>query len=114
MKFLLLQNKTQKEIAKELGLSPQTLNNYVNGKTEPSIETLCKLADYYHVTLDYLVGRQFANDIGYLSQPQQNLLTLIKKLDNNQCSKLEAYIYGLIDAKEEFTNNKQNNNYKKA
>ena len=44
---------TQKQLAEILGVS-KTM------KQEPSIEMLMKLADYFHTSLDYIVGR---NDI---------------------------------------------------
>ena len=49
---------TQKDIAKSLGLSQQRFNAYVKGAREPDIETLILLADYFHVSVDYLIGRE--------------------------------------------------------
>lgn len=49
--------KTQKVIACELGITQQRLNNYVNGLREPDSKMLELLADYFNVTIDYLVGR---------------------------------------------------------
>lgn len=49
--------KTQKEIALTLGLSQQRFNFYVNGTREPDAEVLVSIADYFHVTTDYLLGR---------------------------------------------------------
>lgn len=48
---------SQDDIAQKLGVHNTTYGNWELGKTEPNIETLIKLADYYHVTLDELVGR---------------------------------------------------------
>ena len=48
---------TQKEVALDLGLSIQSLNQYINGRREPGIATLIALADYFHVSVDYLIGR---------------------------------------------------------
>ncbi len=103
-------NLTQKDMGTILNVAPTTYLGYEKEINEPTIETLKKLADYYHVTLDYLVDREFANDIGYLTEQQLNLLNLIKTLDNRQCTKAEAYIYGLIDAKEEFNKNIKSTN----
>lgn len=55
-------DKSQKEIAEALGLSQQRFNYYVNGQREPDYDTLIKIADYFEVSLDYLL-RQPA-DIG--------------------------------------------------
>ncbi len=49
--------KTQKEIAADLGFSQQRFNYYVSGRSEPDASTLLLIADYFHVTVDYLLGR---------------------------------------------------------
>lgn len=48
---------TQKEIAHELNITDRTYGHYETGKREPSIDTLIKIAKYYNVSIDYLVGR---------------------------------------------------------
>ena len=50
-------NKTQKEIAKILKLSQNQIYYYIKGTAQPSIETLIEIANYFNVTIDYLVGR---------------------------------------------------------
>lgn len=45
-------------LAKELGIHQSTITNWLNGKKEPSIESLWKLADYFDVSVDYLIGRK--------------------------------------------------------
>ena len=47
----------QKELAYILNLSTGTISNYENGVHSPDLETLCKIADYYNTTTDYLLGR---------------------------------------------------------
>lgn len=49
---------TQKEIANKLGVSRVAYTNWENGNREPNIERLVKLADYFDVSIDYLVGRK--------------------------------------------------------
>lgn len=48
---------TQKEVAEIIGYSETSYARYENGKREPDISTLCKLAEYFNVTVDYLIGR---------------------------------------------------------
>jgi transcriptional regulator with XRE-family HTH domain len=52
--------KTQDDVANFLGISRPAYGNYENGKREPDLETLNKLADYFGVSMDYLVGRSIA------------------------------------------------------
>lgn len=47
----------QKDIAEYLNLPLRTYQSYEYGEAEPSNETLVKLADYFDVTTDYLLGR---------------------------------------------------------
>ncbi|MCI9444098.1 MAG: helix-turn-helix transcriptional regulator [Oscillospiraceae bacterium] len=49
---------TQKEIAKELGISTLTYQRYEYGEREPKLSALIALADYYKLSLDELVCRE--------------------------------------------------------
>ena len=40
-----------------LGLTDEAVRLLERGKRSPSFEVLCSLADYFDVSLDYLVGR---------------------------------------------------------
>lgn len=46
-----------KDLANAIKLTPQAINYYESGKREPSLENLIAIADYFNVSLDYLVGR---------------------------------------------------------
>lgn len=48
---------TQEELAKALSISRTALTNYETGLREPSYSTLIDIADYFNVSLDYLLGR---------------------------------------------------------
>ena len=50
-------DKTQQEIADYLNIKQTTYSKYELGKINIPIEVFIKLADYYGVSLDYLVGR---------------------------------------------------------
>ncbi len=47
----------QKELAEHLNIKQNTYSQYENGKREIPLDTLCKLADYYNTSIDYLIGR---------------------------------------------------------
>lgn len=44
-------------IGSELGVTDEAVRLLEKGKRSPSFEVLCSLADYFDVSLDYLVGR---------------------------------------------------------
>ncbi len=48
---------TQKDLARYISKTTQAYSYYERGEREPDIETLIKLADYFSITLDDLVGR---------------------------------------------------------
>ena len=48
---------TQKQVADGIGISEVGLQNYENGRRKPAFDVLIALADFYGVSLDYLVGR---------------------------------------------------------
>lgn len=48
---------TQVEFAKRLSVSKQAVSNWENNNIQPSIDMLVKIADYFAVTTDYLLGR---------------------------------------------------------
>ena len=51
------QKLTQESTAKELGVALRSYRRYETGEREPDASTLVRMADYYHVTADYLLGR---------------------------------------------------------
>jgi len=88
--------KTQQEIAAFLNTTSQTYGRYELEICEPTIESLCKLADYYRVSLDYLVGRNFTNDIGYLTEKQRSALEIVKMLNERNLEKAVSYMSGIL------------------
>ena len=48
---------SQKTLADSIGVSQQSINKYENHNIEPDIATLSSIADYFHVSIDFLVGR---------------------------------------------------------
>jgi transcriptional regulator with XRE-family HTH domain len=53
---------SQYELARQLKISRSALGNYEMGDREPDFETTKKLADFFGVTVDHLVGRESAED----------------------------------------------------
>lgn len=50
---------TQQQLAAAVGVSQQSINKYENHDIEPDIETLIAIADFFHTSMDYLVGHPF-------------------------------------------------------
>lgn len=53
-------NLNQQKVAMDLSISRESLSYYENGKRSPDIEMLCKLSEYFNVSIDYLIrGEDF-------------------------------------------------------
>ena len=48
---------TQKDLGELLGVKNFTIYTYEKGRSEPNIDGLIALADFFDVSIDYLVGR---------------------------------------------------------
>lgn len=48
---------TQRQVAADLSLSEVAVQNYENRRRKPAFDVLIALADFFDVSLDYLVGR---------------------------------------------------------
>lgn len=68
------ENITREHLAKSLDITYSALSKYETGKREPDFEILQKLASYFNVTTDYLLGRD------------------ISKLLNNNEEEFEAWV----------------------
>nr|DAS18917.1 MAG TPA: repressor protein [Caudoviricetes sp.] len=57
--ILLRKNKSlsTRALAAEIGISQQAISQFEKQATYPHCNTLCALADYFQVSLDYLAGR---------------------------------------------------------
>lgn len=90
-------NITQKELAQKIGISKANIGFYELGRTQPSLETLIKLADFFGCSVDYLLGHQ-VNDITRPKEAtmlQRQLCQDILALDEDDCGRVEAYIAGI-------------------
>ena len=47
---------TQKQLAKDIGVKPQTIGQYVNSVSVPGAQNLADIADYFGLSADYLLG----------------------------------------------------------
>lgn len=53
---------SQSEVARQIGATPALISAYEKQERKPSIEKLVLLADIYHVSTDYLLGRTHKDD----------------------------------------------------
>ncbi len=96
-------NITQAELAKKLKTSQKNISNYENNEENQCIELLNKIADYFDVSIDYLLERQQKNklDMSNLSETQRNIINIVCQLNEIQSNRVEGFALAKLDEQEE-------------
>lgn len=97
---------TQTQLANAVGLGRQAYAYYEKGEREPSPETLCKLADFFGVTVDELLGRtpQLFDDARV---PKTEVQELFDQLTAHQKDLVLERMRAYIDANNELKERQQ-------
>lgn len=62
-------NINQEQLAEQLHVTRQAVSNWETGKTQPDIETLTKIAEYFDVSVEYLIyGKEPENKSGEIKR----------------------------------------------
>ncbi len=94
------QGVSQQALASAIGISQQSVNKYENHSVEPDITTLISIADYFNVTVDYLVGRtEEKNDDVSLTPAEIALLRSYKGLSVKEKTCIDTIIKVFKDNK---------------
>ena len=83
---------SQADLAEKLGLNGAAISKYETGRSTPDIYTLHKIASYFCVSVDYLLGITDSHTPIELSDP---LIQKIASLPNNVKERLIGYLDGL-------------------
>lgn len=98
-------NESQTELGKKLGLTKGQMLRLENENSHnKTITTLIKLADYFDVSLDFLLNRTWCNQIGYIPEDKKELVKEIIELETNDVKEVQAFINGLKAGKSQNTN----------
>lgn len=109
--------KTQSDIAKLTGFNQTYVSKWENGEREPDIATLIKLANYFNVSLDELVGNQTASKESTieadLSPAKKEVIEKLLACNDRICDRVSAYIDVLNDRElaEDVSKFKHNDNF---
>ena len=88
---------TQTELSNQVNMPLISYTRYENGITEPTIKNLIKLADYYNVSLDYLVDRKYGNELGFLTEFQYNTIKCYLLLNEQNQAIINGRIMSLLE-----------------
>lgn len=101
---------TQEQLGNAIGVSKMAISYFEKGKKSPGRESLKKIADYFGVTTDYLLGRSEDPELNeeedkVVSEEGKNIMSLIESLPEDERKKaweqLEMYVT--------YMHNKKNN-----
>lgn len=96
-------NITQLRLSVEAGVAQETISGYELGKTKPSVDTLCKMADFLGTSVDYLLERTDIQapvsqlTIDGFSAEELEMISVYKKLNKGQRSKALGFMLGLTE-----------------
>ena len=91
---------SQQKLVENLGISQASVSKYEKGLAEPNLQLLCRMAEYFHVSADYLIGKSEHKSplqTDSLSEEDAQLLYRFQTLAPHQQEKVQIYIAGLLD-----------------
>ncbi|MGR5983886.1 helix-turn-helix domain-containing protein [Bacillus cereus] len=110
LKLLRSEHKlTQEKFATAVGITKASVSKFENGIKTPSRETIEKIADYFNVTTDYLLGRSEDPELSeeenkIVTEEGKNIMALIESLPEEERKKaweqLEMYVTYMQNKKE--------------
>lgn len=93
------------ELAREIGINPNTLANYEKGVRQANYETLIAIADYFNVTLDELLEREekpglpraFGGNPARLNGDEKRILAEYRRLPPEDKARVKDYLQILAE-----------------
>jgi len=90
----------QQKIAMDMQISQASISKYEVGSAEPDIGTIIKLAEYFNVSTDYLLGvsevKKQLTKSDLTDKEIEHLITY-RLLSKSQKEKVGAYLQGILD-----------------
>ena len=85
------------------GRDPAILHQYENHAIEPDISILCDMADFLHVSIDFLVGREYSDEdkthivTAHISQQEHSLLEKYRALGPSEQKCVDTVVNTLLE-----------------
>lgn len=111
-KLLKLNNVTAYKVSKDTGIPYGALSDWKMGRSTPKQDKLQKIADYFSVTVDYLLGRDKEMDfsIRFTSDEEAeiylDIMASIEKINVNGMKEARRYLKYLSELSEYLEKNK--------
>lgn len=90
-------NMKQVELANAISVSQAALSGYETGKYEPDFDTLQRIAEFFHVSIDYILGRDEKKPAPISeSELDAELIERLCNLTPEEKDKVDAFVQGLL------------------
>ena len=101
---------SQTQVANAIKTNQRNIGRWENGENEPTSSFIVKLADFFNVSADFILGRE--DDLGNkistpfstMDKETQKLLKIFEILNQRQKERLLAYAEGMLEAEKEYKN----------
>lgn len=95
-------NLSQQKVASALDITQSQFNKIEHDYIETNFSLIRKIANYFNVTTDYLLGVETSKEevAPEFSAEQLQVVNLVKKLNNKELEKVYNYLLGIIDARD--------------
>lgn len=91
---------TQSQVAELIGVSTVTIARYESGEREPSNDKLIKLAKFFNVSIDYLIGKNGEEESAKQSSDIfKELNAMLAQMDDDQLDKTAEYMRFVLSQK---------------
>lgn len=87
---------TLKELGAKMGVAENTMSQYELGRRQPDQETIVKLAHYFGVTVDYLLGGDPPENPS-VSQQEYQLIELFREMTPDERGMVETIVQSILD-----------------
>ena len=93
-------NMSKKELAAAINIKPNNLSKYEKGLSKPTIPTLIKMAEYFEVSVDYLLGlssikNPYSSD--RFTPKETEIITKYRKLAPENKIRIDERLSAMID-----------------
>lgn len=98
-------NVQKKELARDIDISTAAFSDWNRGKASPNIKTVVNIAEYFHVSVDYLVYGNSSDNIVDETDLSVATISRFNALNSFNQTMASAYIDGLLASQRGASNN---------
>ena len=103
LKLITDSKETASALEKKMDFPRGYITNWKNGKYKPGTDALVKIADYFGVSVDYLLGRE-KPDAPHFSPDAHKLLATYDELDQAEKDLVMVYVDTILMLKSKYAN----------